>query len=190
MNVEWLGLRCRRCRQQMALQVCGMLPPTEQTAMEAHRSICRPCQGHWAEMETLARHLRQLPHHIPAAQPSLGLRTNWTRVIQAENRQPHNGWIEWARARWAGLAWWERPTMTGLAGIWLLILACNLTAPSVPYLGQTTPCWTSQQILAILRSDTNSWSQWVRSSRLRSSVTDPPGALKPRSQREAIDLRG
>jgi anti-sigma factor RsiW len=152
---------CRRHRQDLSLLAAGALPETEKERVEIHLAECANCRKYFEEIKAMTVSLTSLAGNVPHVQPSEFARTRWSKAILAAARPepvhqltPAMAFREW----WREVIWARRRIWAGLAAIWVIILAGNLSlsGQGQTFAGKSSPQETitafkdQQKILAEL----------------------------------------
>ena len=122
---------CRGRRQSLALLVAGVLPEPEQAQIATHLSACAHCRDRLAELKATAAPLMQWADGAAQVQPSVSVKARWAKAIRtvanpnpATPATPVSGFGGW----WQDVVWPSRGIWAGLAAVWVLILAGDLSA--------------------------------------------------------------
>jgi anti-sigma factor RsiW len=128
--MKWLFNPCGRYRQDISLLASGALPDAESDGAKKHVAVCPACQSHYEEMQNLTTPLGNWEQNLANVQPTQAARNRWEQAIQAAGRPeparqltPTAAMREW----WQDVVWPCRRVWAGLAVVWLLILAGNLS---------------------------------------------------------------
>ena len=123
---------CRRHRQNISLLAAGALPETEKAEVEVHLAACADCRKRFEEIKAVTVPLTNWAENVPQFQPSQSARTRWSKAILAADGPepvrrltPAMAFREW----WRDVIWTRRRIWAGLAAVWVIILAGNLSLP-------------------------------------------------------------
>ena len=164
MNMKWFQNPCRRYRASLCLLAGGTLAERETTELRAHLAECADCRKYHDEIMSLARPLAGWETNFARVKPTRDAQIRWEKAIQEAAttqsvRRPepqnflHNCWRE--------LIWPCRRIWTGLAAVWIFILAANVSlnehSPAIAKSGPTSEMTMTlkdqQKILAELLTD-------------------------------------
>jgi anti-sigma factor RsiW len=121
---------CGRHRQSISLLVAGVLPSPERAEIENHLAACVDCRNYFEEIKTVTVPLADAVEKFPRLQPSPASLMRWANAIHAAARAERNrrfapltAFSSW----WQEVIWPWRRAWAGLAAIWLMIFAGNLS---------------------------------------------------------------
>jgi hypothetical protein len=157
---------CRRHHRNLSLLAAGALSDSEKDAVEKHLAACADCGKYSEEMKTVTVPLADWAGAFPRLQPSQTARRRWARAVAEAARPgpvrrfaPAAALQEWCH----DVIWPWRRVWAGMAAVWLVILAGNvsLREPSLVITAKSaTPTQEainsfrdSQKILAELLAD-------------------------------------
>lgn len=128
--MKWLFNQCGRCHRDICLLAAGVLSGPEKTAIENHLNECANCRKYYAEMKPLAARLTTWEKHFATLEPTADVRTRWTKAIQGADKSSSDrsrppGSFIWTI--WHELIWPSRHIWAGLATVWVLLLAANVS---------------------------------------------------------------
>jgi len=128
--MKWLFNPCRRYRQDISLLASGVLPQPERDEVKNHLAACPNCRNYYEEMMALKMTLANWQQDLAHLQPTQAARNRWARAIQTAGKPkavrhltPAMAFREWSR----DVIWPCRRVWTGLATVWVLILAGNFS---------------------------------------------------------------
>ena len=128
--MKWFPSRCGRYRQSICLLAGGALPAKEKAAIDNHLAACADCRKFYNELKALTVPLRNWEENFSCIQPDPTVQRQWARAIQAAGRPepvrrltPAMAFLDW----WQDVIWSCRRIWTGLAVVWILILAANVS---------------------------------------------------------------
>ncbi len=182
--MKWIQNRCRR-RADVSLLASGALRGDERCEVERHLAACLECRDYCAELKKIAAPLAEWEIEFRAIEATPAAQNRWTRAVQqagqpVASRQPplKNLW----QIVWGELIWPCRHVWTGMAALWVVMLAVNgrISAPR------------SFEANARAASAPDIMAAWQEQNRVLAELTQPsftvPAAPvvapRPRSQLE------
>jgi len=121
---------CRGYRQSISLLAGGVLPEPERDEIKNHLAACADCRKYYAEIKAVTTPLANWVGDFAHLQPNQAARNRWASAIQAAGRtepvcrpSPAMAVREW----WREVIWPYRRIWGGLAAVWVVILAGNLS---------------------------------------------------------------
>ncbi len=143
---------CRRYRQDICLLAGGALPEPETDQIKSHLAECAACRKYLAEISSVTGPLANWAGDFAHIQPTLAARSRWTSAILAAGRAEPVRRLTPAmafRGWYLNVIWPYRRIWAGLAAVWMVILAGNLSlhdhAPTS--MAKSTPT-TQEMIMA------------------------------------------
>jgi hypothetical protein len=199
--MNWFFHPCRRQRRDVGLLASGALPESERGRVEGHLAACAACRTYYEEIKAVTVPLANLVGNFSQLEPSPAARQRWAMAIQAVAEQDRNAGqrpavIERRFSPVASLSEWARDVIwpcrriwTGLAAVWLVILAGNLSLrehpqsslaakSSPPAQEMMTAFKDRQKILAELLAD---------HAAPREADRQKPSFIKPRTERGSVE---
>jgi hypothetical protein len=126
---------CRRHRRDIALLAAGALPEPDRESMENHLATCAPCRAYLAELQCAAVPVAKWAESAANLQPSAAAKDRWACAVRAAagprpvpTAEPSSTFGDW----WHDVVWSSRRVWAGLAAVWMLILAGNLSLHDHP----------------------------------------------------------
>jgi hypothetical protein len=190
--MKWFWNPCRRHRRSICLLAVGMLVEWETSKLRAHLAECADCRKYYDEMVLLAKPLAGWETNFAHVEPTRDAQIRWEKAIQAAadvNQRKHPvGELTFAatlanaiRLSFLELVWRCRQVWTGLAAVWVVILAVNFSARDTELVARKSPPPTRETILA-----------WRQQERLLAEligpnephVAQPPKPFSPRPSSE------
>jgi hypothetical protein len=145
---------CGRYRQDICLLASNALTGPQSDEIKNHLAACPDCRDYYKEIMALTTPLGNWEQDFAQLQPTEAARNRWAKAIQAAGRpepvQPHApaaAWHEW----WQDVIWPCRRVWAGLAVVWMLILAGNMSLrdPSQTRWAKSSP--SSQAMVMALK---------------------------------------
>jgi hypothetical protein len=138
MNMKWFWNPCRRHRANLCLLAGNALSEPEMNELRAHLAECADCRKYHDEMVSLAKPLADWETNFAHVEPTPETQIRWEKAIQIaadvnRRKQPVRELTFAAtpanaiRLVFLELVWPSRRIWTGLAAVWLLILAVNFS---------------------------------------------------------------
>jgi len=138
MNMKWFWNPCRRNRANICLLASGTLAEDEMSEVQAHLAECADCRKYHDEMKSLAKPLADWERNFAHVKPTQDAEARWAKAIQAAadvngRKQPVReltfaaALANAVRLAFLELIWPCRRFWTGLAAVWILILAANVS---------------------------------------------------------------
>jgi anti-sigma factor RsiW len=157
---------CRRQRQGICLLASGALSEPERVETERHLAACADCRKYYAEMKAVTASLGDSMKAYSDVQPRPAAQARWTRAIHAASQATPSREIASAAVIcqwWREVIWPWRRVWCGLATVWVIILAGNISShpssrmvamkSSRPTQEMVTAFKDQQKILAELLAD-------------------------------------
>jgi anti-sigma factor RsiW len=182
--MKWIWNRCRR-RQGISLLAAGTLGEEERNEVERHLAACEECRTYYGEIKTLTAPWAAWEKNLSALEPTPAARMRWARAVQeagAPSAIPHPPLNRFRRIVWGELIWPSRYAWSGMAAIWVLMLAINahLSDPQAGGVGARAS--SSQEMMQAWLEQNRVLAELVQPS---FTVPAPPPKLpRPRSQAE------
>ena len=144
---------CRRYRKDLSLLASGVLADAESGEVKSHLAACPACWNYYAEMKAVTASLANGPQNLAQLQPTPAARNRWAREIRAAGKPepicrltPAEAFREWCH----DVIWSSRRVWAGLAAVWLLILAGNVSLRDNPNaFAMKSPPSSQEMILAL-----------------------------------------
>jgi anti-sigma factor RsiW len=181
--MKWNWNRCRR-RQDTSLLAAGALDEKDKIELERHLAACEECRRYYGEIKFLTAPLAGWEKKLSAIEPTPAAQRRWAKAVQeteatsASCLSPlQNFW----RIAWDELLWPSRYAWTGMAVLWVAMLAINaqLSDHRTYDAGRRAP-----SSLAMIQA-------WAEQNRVLAELAQPAFGLpapphyiaRPRSQR-------
>jgi len=182
--MKWFWTRCRR-RQEVSLLATGAVDEKERRELESHLAACEECRTYHAEITTFATPLADWEKSFSAIQATPAARRRWAGAVQqaaapSAIQQPFLTAL-W-RIVWGELIRPSRYAWTGMAALWVAMLAINAQFPDHRMSGAGDRASSSQEMM----------QAWEEQNRVLAELTKPafvapappPNLPRPRSQAE------
>lgn len=179
---------CRRHRQNISLLVVGALSETERDQVEKHLAACANCRGYFEEVKVTTESLANWAGDVPDVQPSQFARTRWAKAVLAAGRPEPVRRSTTASAVgvwWHDVIWPRRRIWAGLAAVWVVILAGNL---SLPDHGQTLAGKSSPRQMITAFKDQQKILAELLANQSMSREVKPQKLFSPRPRTEALTI--
>jgi hypothetical protein len=127
--MKWFANSCQRHRESLCLLAGGLLAGEEAADIENHLIECAGCRRHYDELKKLTEPLAGWEKHFNQVDPSAAARLRWERAVAMTGRPESVRMLAPGRVLlecWQQLIRPARHIWSGLAVIWLFILAANL----------------------------------------------------------------
>ena len=128
--MKWFLTRCGRYRQSICLLASGALSEPERSRVENHLAACADCRKYCDETRKVAAPLANWEDNFRHIEPDQIIRMRWAKAVEAaaepvpvRRLTPIMAIIEW----WHDMIWPCRRIWAGLAAVWVVILAVNLS---------------------------------------------------------------
>jgi anti-sigma factor RsiW len=128
--MKWFLNRCGRYRQSICLLASGALSEPERSRVENHLAACANCRKYCDETRKVAAPLASWEGNFRHIEPDQIVRMRWAKAIAAaagpapvRQLTPIMAIFEW----WHDVIWPCRRIWAGLAAVWVVILAVNLS---------------------------------------------------------------
>jgi anti-sigma factor RsiW len=182
--MKWIRNRCRR-RADVSLLASGALRGDEKSEVEHHLAACDECRNYYGEMKEMAAPLAEWEEKLAAIEATPAARMRWARAVQQAGqpsvpRRPllKNVW----RIVWCELIWPSRHAWTGMAALWLVMLAVNGRISDSQMYEAKAQIASMPDIMGVWREQNRVMAELTHPS---STVPVAPlDAPRPRSERE------
>jgi anti-sigma factor RsiW len=128
--MKWFLNRCGRHRQSICLLASGALSEPERSRVENHLAVCADCRKYCDETRKVAALLANWEGNFRHIEPDQIIRMRWAKAVEAaagpapvRRLTPIMAICEW----WHDVIWPCRRIWAGLAAVWVVILAVNLS---------------------------------------------------------------
>ena len=176
---------CRRHRRNISLLAADAWSESEKHAVERHLSDCADCRKHFEEVKAVTASLANLAESVPQLQPGPSARARWSEAILEAGRPaavrrlaPAVAFRDW----WRGVIWPHRRVWAGLAAVWVMILAENLSLPGHVRIPTSKP--SAQEMIAAFRDQQRILAELLANNPV-SREPEPPKVLAPGPRTEA-----
>ena len=126
--MKWIWNRCHRRRRDISLLAAGALGREAKGELERHLAVCEECQKYYNEMKALTAPLAEWEKLLSPVEATPVLQIRWARAVREADRpnsiqepMQNNIW----RTIWQELIWPSRLAWTGMAALWIVMLAIN-----------------------------------------------------------------
>jgi anti-sigma factor RsiW len=126
--MKWIPNRCRRRRQGLCLLASGALGEPERIELEQHLGACQECRGYYREIKALTAPLAAWEKDLSAIEATPAARARFSHALaprSGERVRERGLSIIVYRIIWRELIWPSRFAWTGMAALWLVMLAVN-----------------------------------------------------------------
>ena len=141
--MKWFFDPCRHHRRNLSLLAAGVLSEAEKDPLAIHLAACADCRQYFGELKTVAAPLADWAENLSQIQLGESTRQRWTQAIRRsavaavynrrlvaedshKRRSQTAATIIW-RVLWREVFWPWRRVWAGLAAVWLVILAGNVS---------------------------------------------------------------
>ena len=175
---------CARYRRDSCLLAGGVLPEPRRLALEQHLATCTACQNYHAEIKALAVPLANWEGNFAGVEVREPVKAHWSRVIRSAGRPeavrgftPITAFHDWCR----DVLWPWRRVWVGLAAIWVVILAGNISlhGPSPIRAAKSSP--SPQEMILTFKDQQKILADLLGG---RTSESDPPKRFLPKPRTE------
>jgi hypothetical protein len=178
---------CRRHRQNISLLAAGVLSAGEEDRMRKHLAACADCRRYFGEIKTVTGPMANWAESLPQIRPSASAQRRWTQAIKTAGPpyairrfSPVASFCDWAH----DVFWPARRVWAGLAAVWLLILAGNLSLREPPPASSATSASSSREAIASFRDQQKILAELLPDlSAPRETTQQKPFLPKPRTER-------
>jgi predicted anti-sigma-YlaC factor YlaD len=199
MNMKWFWDPCRRCRSSISLLASGAPSDPEMDRLIGHLANCADCRKYHDEMVSLARPLADWETNFAYVEPTPETQSRWVKAIQGavdvnRRKEPVREFTfavtlgNAVRLSFLELVWTSRRIWTGLASVWILILAANF---SMQDRSQTTMAKTapSAEMIMTWRQQERLLAELIGPNEPRVAVPPKPFSPRPSSERRFETLK-
>ena len=175
---------CWPHRQNISLLAARALPETEEGQLKIHLAACADCRKYFAEVKAVTLSLKNLSERLPQFQPSQLAQARWSKAIQTAGRPetvhrltPTTAFRGW----WHDVIWPHRRVWAGLAAIWVIILAGNLSLPGheQSLAGKSSP----QEMITTFKNQQRILAELL-TDHVPPQEMEPPKTISPRPRTE------
>ncbi|MGH7993111.1 MAG: anti-sigma factor family protein [Limisphaerales bacterium] len=163
--MKWFLNPCRRHRESLCLLASGLLPEVDRIGIENHLAECASCLIYYEEIKAVTAPLAGWEKHFAHIEPGLTVQKRLAKAIAVAGKpgsvRPLTPELA-LRECWQQLVWPCRHFWSGLAAVWIFILAANISmqdhsqttmAKAAPTTGMIMALKDQQKILAELLGD-------------------------------------
>jgi hypothetical protein len=182
--MKWIWSRCRR-RQDVSLLAAGVLDQAEIIELERHLDACADCRNYYGEIKILTAPLMGWEKNFSAIEANPAMQMRWAKAMQdaaapSSIRQPPLQRV-W-RAMWGESVRPYRYAWSGMAALWVAMLAINLTLSDDRTSDAGARSSSSQEMI----------QAWEEQNRVLAELIQPAAVVRappphipgPRSQRK------
>jgi hypothetical protein len=199
MNMKWFWDPCRRHRANLCLLAGNALSEPETNKLTLHLAECADCRKYHDEIISVAKPLTDWETNFAHIEPTPDTQIRWAKAIQAaadvnRREQPVRELTFAAtvgnavRLSFRELIWPCRRIWAGLAAVWILVLAVNVSMHDRSQATMATTAPSAEMIMT-----------WRQQERLLAELMDPneprvavppkPFSPRPSSERSFEILR-
>jgi anti-sigma factor RsiW len=188
--MKWSFDPCKRYRQDISLLASGVLTELERNEISNHLAACVDCRKYYEEIRAVTVPLANWEGSFADVYPTTAAQNRWARAIQAAGRPepvrrvtPAAPLREWLR----DVIWPCRRIWAGLAAVWLMILAGNLSLHEHPQAVMAKSSRVSQEMIMAIKDRQNILAELLADHSLPRDADRQKFFLpKPRTERVII----
>ena len=181
--MKWFLNPCRRRRQSLCLLASGLLPEPDKAWIENHLAQCADCRSYYDEIKAVTAPLAAWEQHFAHIEAGTAVQMRLAKAGESADKSesirlfaPKIVLLEC----WRQLIWPSRRIWTGLAAVWVFILAANIAMrDSQPAMAKTAP--TAEVIMA-WRQQERLLAELIGPNEPRAAQPPKPFAPQPRSE--------
>ena len=182
--MKWLLNRCRRRQHDLCLLAAGVLSESEKTAMENHLVECASCRKYYAGIKPITASLADWEKNFASLEPAPDVKMRWVDAIQEADKSNSARTFSPSSIVWNigyELFWPSRHIWAGLAAVWVLILAANVSmrANSQTVVSQYSP---TPEMISSFRQQEKILAELIGPNEPRAAR--PPKVLPPQPSSE------
>jgi anti-sigma factor RsiW len=188
--MKWFLSSCRRYRESVCLLASGLLPEQDRAGIESHLAVCAECQNYYDEIKALTTPLAGWEKHFAHIEPHATIHLRLAKAITPANKpksiRPFAPKMV-LRECWQQLVWPSRRIWAGLATVWILILAANLSMQdhSQPALAKASPV---PEVIMTWRQQERLLAELIGPNEIRAAQPPKPYLPRPSSERRFESL--
>jgi hypothetical protein len=182
--MKWLSDRCRRHRQNLCLLASGLLSGPEKADIENHLVECASCRKYYAGIKPITAPLADWERNFASLEPAPDVKMRWVDAIQEADKSNSARTFSPGSIVWNigyELFWPSRHIWAGLAAVWVLILAANVSmrANSQTVVSQYSP---TPEMISSFRQQEKILAELIGPNEPRAAR--PPKVLPPQPSSE------
>jgi hypothetical protein len=182
--MKWIWNRCRR-RQDVSFLAAGILGEREKMALEEHLAACQECRSYYAEIKTLTASWASWEKSLSSIEATAAMQRRWARAVQdagvpspAHQSPLKNAW----RIAWRELLWPNRYAWTGMAALWVAMLAINAQFAGQRTSGTSARASSPQEMIQAWQEQNRVLAELIEPASVARAQT--PELPRPRSQKK------
>lgn len=124
---------CSRYREQISLLASKALPDNERAGLDGHLTVCEDCRRYRDEIGSIAASLLDWKQSFGSLEPGEAALARWEKDLaqrikpgQPSGHRFSRLFLDWCK----DMIWPSRRIWAGLAAVWVIILAVNLSQRS------------------------------------------------------------
>jgi len=174
--MKWFLHPCRCHRQSLCLLASGLLAGQDKVRIESHLAGCADCRSYYDEIKTVTAPLAGWEKHFADIEPGTAVHLRLAKAIasanQSESVRPLAPKIVLLKC-WQQLILPCRRIWAGLAAVWVLLLAVNVSTHTGSQMTTAKSSPTPEMIQA--------WRQQERLLAELIGPTEPHAAMPPKT---------
>ncbi len=183
--MKWFGNSCRRHRRSLCLLASGLLSEPERAGIENHLAACADCRSYFNQLKAMTVPLTGWEKHFAHIEANPAVQARLAKAIASVGRPesihpftPKKVLLEC----WQQLIWPSRHIWAGLAAVWILILAVNVSMQdrSQATMAKTAP---SPEMIMTWRQQERLLAELVGPDEMRTAMPPKPFSPRPSSER-------
>jgi predicted anti-sigma-YlaC factor YlaD len=182
--MKWIANRCRR-RRDISLLAAGALGGAEKAGLESHLAACQECRDYYAALTTLTAPLADWEESLSAIEATPAARMRWAGAVReaavSSAVRPSRLANVW-QSFWRELIWPSRYAWTGMAALWVLMLAVNGRISDRPIIEAGAHSSSPREMMQAWEEQNRILAELAQPSFVAPAA--PPNVPRPRSQRE------
>ena len=183
--MKWFLNPCRRHRESLCLLASGLLPETDRARIENHLAQCAECRNYYDEIRAVTAPLAGWEKHFAHIEPGIEVQKCLAKATGRAGkpgsiRPPTPGIV--LIECWRQLIWPSRRIWAGLAAVWVLLLAANVSLHGGPQTAVAKSVPTAEMISSF-RQQERILAELIGQNELRATAAPKSFSPQPRSGR-------
>jgi anti-sigma factor RsiW len=183
---------CARHRESLSLLAAGALPPEERAEVASHLAACADCQKYFGEIKAVTTPLATWEQNFANVEPSPASLARWEKDFAAAVKTRSSAWktfvlwfLDWSR----DVVWPCRRIWTGLAAVWVVILAVNFSQREPAEMMVAKSARPSPELVRAFLEQEGFLAVSVAPAKSPAKEPPEPPVTQPRSEQRQNDLR-
>jgi hypothetical protein len=182
--MKWFLNPCRRHRERLCLLASGLLMEQDRVGIENHLTQCADCRSYYEAITEVTSPLAGWEKHFAHFESGTTVYSHVLKAVALEaRRKPVRAFAPKTVLRecWRQLVWPSRRIWAGLAAVWVLLLAANVSMrdSSQFTVAKTSP---TPEIILSFQQQEKILAELIGPNETRAALPPKPFTPQPRSE--------